>query len=186
MQRPSFEFFKPPSPSLHKRFAVETRQGEGGKGGGFLVSNTGVVGAPELGQTSSRFVWPCPTEIYVLVPGLKATISDRRRLARRLRALRIQPYRSRTRVRGIGASFRALVKGLFNHRRGRGCFFGFSLGIIGWILSIFGAGPLSPYEQTKFLSVSPLMFILCWLLDSFFFFFKGRRRGIRFVWIVQR
>ena len=23
--------------------------------GGFLVSNTGVVGAPELGQTSSRF-----------------------------------------------------------------------------------------------------------------------------------
>lgn len=159
----------PPPPSIKDSRSKRGRV-RGGKGGGFLVSNTGVVGAPELGQTSSRFVWPCPTEIYVLVPGLKATISDRRRLARRLRALRIQPYRSRTRVRGIGASFRALVKGLFNHRRGRGCFFGFSLGIIGWILSIFGAGPLSPYEQTKFLSVSPLMFILCWLLDSFFFF----------------
>ena len=33
------------------------------------------------------------------------------------------------------------MKGLFNHLLGGGCFFGFSLGIIGWILSIFGARP---------------------------------------------
>lgn len=65
------------------------------------------------------------------------------------------------------------MKGLFNHLLDGGCFFGFSLGIIGWILSIFGAWYRLHFPLTsRFIRFAIDVYFM--VVFSFFFFLKEK------------